>query len=245
MDRVQLKSFVDRIERLEEEQRAIGSDKRDVYGEVKSAGYNTKALRKIIAERRQKDREQIEADMEAYRVALGMAVEAVSNGDTSLRRAAKQFGVSKSAIHRLVPREEKSASGTPPHDEQTGEIRDALNLAPDSAPERDMSSASPSDCTGEVMQGESNEIHRGAMQPKGCAKVVRTEPSMSGSVAASGDAVRDASAMPLDVVAAPHSEGREHAGSAATVPPACSITDDDPGPIPHFLRRPKQEEASI
>jgi uncharacterized protein (UPF0335 family) len=68
---------------------------------------------------------------------------------------------------------------------------------------------------------EISETHRGAMPSKDGAKVVRTEPSMSGSVAASGDVVRDASAMPLDVVAAPHSEGREHAGSAATAPPAC------------------------
>jgi uncharacterized protein (UPF0335 family) len=66
-----------------------------------------------------------------------------------------------------------------------------------------------------------SETHRGATPSKDGAKVVRTEPSMSGSVAASGDVVRDASAMPLDVVAAPHSEGREHAGSAATAPPAC------------------------
>ena len=60
------------------------------------------------------------------------------------------------------------------------------------------------------------------MQPKGCAKAMRADPSMSGSAVASGDAVRDASAMPLDVVAAPYSEGREHAGSAAAAPPAFS-----------------------
>jgi uncharacterized protein (UPF0335 family) len=74
--------------------------------------------------------------------------------------------------------------------------------------------------------GEISEIHRGAMQPEGCAEVMRTEPSMSGSVVASGDAVRDASAMPLDVAAALHSEGREHAGSAATAPPACSNSEE-------------------
>lgn len=107
-----LQSIVQRIERLEEEQRAIGSDKRDIYTEAKSAGYNAKALRRIVAERRLKDREQLEADMEAYRFALGMAVEAATNGDMSLRQAAKAFGVSKSAVHRAVPREENSASGT-------------------------------------------------------------------------------------------------------------------------------------
>jgi hypothetical protein len=75
-------------------------------------------------------------------------------------------------------------------------------------------------------RAKTEEIHRGAKQPKGCAKVMRADPSMSGSVVASGDAVRDASAMPLDVVAALHSEGREHAGSAATAPPACPQDTD-------------------
>src|SRR5690242_174155 len=107
-----LKSIVERIERLEEEQRAIGGDKRDIYAKAKDAGYNPKALRKIIAERRLKDREALEAEMDAYRIALGMAVEAATNGDMSLRQAAKAFGVSKSAVHRAVPHEEKITSGT-------------------------------------------------------------------------------------------------------------------------------------
>lgn len=201
-----LKSYADRIDRLEEEKKAITGDVRDIYTEVKSAGYNPKALRKVLAERRKKTDEELEADMEAYRSALGMP-------GATYRSVAEKLGVSKSKLHRLVPREKNGTL----HDPETGEI--------------------------------TNEIHRGAMQPKGCAKVVRTEPSMSGSVVASGDAVRDASAMPLDVVAAPHSEGREHTGSAATAPPACSTTEVTPGPQdldltpPSFLDQRKQVTA--
>lgn len=88
-----------------------------------------------------------------------------------------------------------------------------------------------------------NEIHRGAMQSKGCAKVMRAEPSMSGSAVASGDAVRDASAMPPDVVAAPYSEGREHAGSAAAAPPACR--DDIAARLAHIEKRLDQLFAFV
>lgn len=87
----------------------------------------------------------------------------------------------------------------------------------------------------EMILEENSETHRGAMPSKDGAEVMRAEPSMSGSAVASGDAVRDASAMPLDVAAAPYSEGREHVGSATAAP---SASDPDDGlEIPQFLRR--------
>lgn len=102
MTDAKLKSYVDRIERLEEERKAIGSDVRDIYAEAKGNRYNPKALRKIIAMRKQKPDPVVDADVEAYKAALGMAVEMVSNGDVSLRKAAKATGVSKSSIHRAL-----------------------------------------------------------------------------------------------------------------------------------------------
>lgn len=125
-----LKSFVTRIEKLEEEQKAIGGDKCDVYTELKAAGYNPKAVRKIIQQRRAKPDAELQADIETYQHALGMAAEAASNGDMSLRKAAEKFGVSKSAVHRAVPREEKPARGTP-HDTKTGEITEAATSGDD------------------------------------------------------------------------------------------------------------------
>ena len=70
----QLKSFVERIERLEEEKDTISSDIKDVYEEAKGNGYDTKILRQVIRLRRQdkSEREEMEALLELYMQALGM-----------------------------------------------------------------------------------------------------------------------------------------------------------------------------
>jgi uncharacterized protein (UPF0335 family) len=70
----QLKAFVERIEKLEEEKKAIADDIRDVYGEAKANGFDVKALRAIIRMRKQEphEREEQEAILETYMHALGM-----------------------------------------------------------------------------------------------------------------------------------------------------------------------------
>lgn len=70
----QLRSFVERIERLEEEKAALGSDIRDLYAEAKSSGYDPKTLRKVIALRKQDatERRDEEAVLATYMHALGM-----------------------------------------------------------------------------------------------------------------------------------------------------------------------------
>jgi uncharacterized protein (UPF0335 family) len=69
----QLRLFIERIERLEEEKKAIADDVRDVYSEAKSNGYCTKTMRKVIALRRMEshDRQEADALIETYRAALG------------------------------------------------------------------------------------------------------------------------------------------------------------------------------
>jgi uncharacterized protein (UPF0335 family) len=69
-----LKAFVERIERLEEEKKALSDDIRDVYGEAKSMGFDVKALRTIIRMRKQDtdERKEHEAILETYLLALGM-----------------------------------------------------------------------------------------------------------------------------------------------------------------------------
>jgi len=69
-----LRSFVERIERLEEEKATIAADQKEVYAEAKGAGFDTKALRKIISERKQNadDRAEFESILDLYRHALGM-----------------------------------------------------------------------------------------------------------------------------------------------------------------------------
>jgi len=70
----QLKAFVERVERLEEEKKAIADDIRDVYGEAKANGYDTKALRTVVRLRKQdiNERKEQEAILETYLHALGM-----------------------------------------------------------------------------------------------------------------------------------------------------------------------------
>jgi uncharacterized protein (UPF0335 family) len=69
-----LKSFVERIEKLEEERKAIGGDIRDVYSEAKGVGYDVKTMRKIVSLRKMDaaDRDEQEALLDTYKHALGM-----------------------------------------------------------------------------------------------------------------------------------------------------------------------------
>ncbi len=73
----QLHSIVQRIERLEEEKKALADDIRDVYAEAKANGFDTKALRQIIKLRKQDtaERQEQEAILATYMVALGMVTE--------------------------------------------------------------------------------------------------------------------------------------------------------------------------
>ena len=71
----QLRAFVERIERLEEEKKGIAEDIKDVYAEAKGNGFDTKVLRKIISLRKRDyaERQEEEAILELYMQALGMA----------------------------------------------------------------------------------------------------------------------------------------------------------------------------
>ena len=74
----QLKSIVERIERLEEEKKALADDIKEVYAEAKGNGFDTKTLRRVISLRRQDktERAEQEALLDLYLHALGMAVPA-------------------------------------------------------------------------------------------------------------------------------------------------------------------------
>ena len=71
----QLRAFVERIERLEEEKKALADDIRDVYAEAKGNGYDVKALRTVVRLRKQDkdERAEQEAILDTYLHALGMA----------------------------------------------------------------------------------------------------------------------------------------------------------------------------
>jgi uncharacterized protein (UPF0335 family) len=69
-----LKAFVERIERLEEEKASISGDLKEVYGEAKAQGFDTKILRKVVALRKRDaaERREEEEILDLYLQALGM-----------------------------------------------------------------------------------------------------------------------------------------------------------------------------
>ena len=69
-----LRSIIERVERLEEEKKALSSDIKDIMAEAKSAGFDVAVIRKILAMRRQEpaDVEEQDALLDLYRRALGM-----------------------------------------------------------------------------------------------------------------------------------------------------------------------------
>ena len=84
-----LRAFIERIERLEEEKAATAADIREVYAEAKSTGFDVKAIRAIIKERKvdPADRQEQEYVLDTYRHALGMLAD-TPLGESAMERAA-------------------------------------------------------------------------------------------------------------------------------------------------------------
>jgi len=72
--KAQILSIVERVERLEEDKRAISDDIKEVYAEAKGNGFDVKALRTLVSLRRQdaEERQEAETILETYMSALGM-----------------------------------------------------------------------------------------------------------------------------------------------------------------------------
>jgi uncharacterized protein (UPF0335 family) len=70
----QLRAFIERIERLEEEKQTLAEDIKEVYAEAKGTGFDTKAVRTLIRLRKkdQAERQEEEAILDLYKAALGM-----------------------------------------------------------------------------------------------------------------------------------------------------------------------------
>lgn len=84
----EIKGLIERIERLEEEKKALSDDIRDIYAEAKGNGYDVKALRAIVRLRKQDEakRREHEAILETYMAALGMLAD-TPLGEAALARA--------------------------------------------------------------------------------------------------------------------------------------------------------------
>ncbi len=101
-----LKSFIERIEKLIEERKAIGGDIRDVFSEAKGVGYDVATMRKVVALRAMDagDRAEMESLIDVYMHALGdgkrKAVEAMQQG-AGTREAARTAGIAVGAASQL------------------------------------------------------------------------------------------------------------------------------------------------
>lgn len=71
----QLRSFIERIERVQEDIDALADDRKEIYAECKAMGFNTKAVRTLVKLRKmdQAERQEAEAILDLYKSALGMA----------------------------------------------------------------------------------------------------------------------------------------------------------------------------
>jgi|GEM_PF-85795 len=129
--RDQLRAFIERIERLEEEKKSIADDIKDVYGEAKSMGFDAKILRKVISIRKQDadERAEQEAILDTYLQALGMiqfdmfeepeaetSAKLVAKVATGLQTQAGRAAL-LTAVDIMIEREERI-------DSETGEILD-------------------------------------------------------------------------------------------------------------------------
>jgi uncharacterized protein (UPF0335 family) len=81
--RDQLRSIVERVERLEEEKKVIADDIKEVYAEAKANGFDTKTLRTVVRLRKQEaaERQEQEAMLDLYLHALGMIPETTGDGE--------------------------------------------------------------------------------------------------------------------------------------------------------------------
>jgi len=153
-----LKSFIERIEKLVEERKAIQGDIKDVFSEAKGVGFDVPTMRKVLALRAMDaaDRDEMETLIDVYWHALSApkrtALEAMQRG-AGTREAARTAGIAvgaasqlRTGVHGIENGEhvhetqigEQGDGGSaiiePPHDPETGEIKQIEDAAPQPEP---------------------------------------------------------------------------------------------------------------
>jgi uncharacterized protein (UPF0335 family) len=111
-----LKSFIELIERMEEERKAIAGDIRDIYAEAKGVGYDVGTMRKVVRLRAMDatDRHEQEALLDTYWHALQTVdrIDARLAAGESQREVAAAEGVSKSTVQRRGPKVESAPASS-------------------------------------------------------------------------------------------------------------------------------------
>lgn len=145
----QLRSVIERIERLEEEKAAIAADIKEVYAEAKANGFDTKTLREIVRIRKmdKAERDEQEAMLEMYMGALGMLFDAQpdeSQSGPSTRDGNSSAGTECDIDRRLIP--ESAASVHPSEIARATSTEaaqgDGATLLPASSPDKFQAKAS-------------------------------------------------------------------------------------------------------
>lgn len=149
----QIKAFVERIERLEEERKAIARDIAEVYAEAKGNGFDRKALKQVVRIRSMDHsaRMELEALVDLYLSALGMASSFDAFDDDDERR---------SHVHVHV-REEQ-----PNHDPETGEIIETSRHGAGGAEDLAQVATVRASSSAQPLQQDSAEVARGAHNPE-------------------------------------------------------------------------------
>ncbi len=95
-----LRSFIERIERLEEEKASLGIDIREVYAEAKGDGFDVKTMRAIVKLRKldSSDRAEQEALLDLYKRALGMLADTLL-GEAAMRSVTVESHVARGVTH--------------------------------------------------------------------------------------------------------------------------------------------------
>src|ERR1700674_3994112 len=98
-----LRSFIERIERLEEEKRTLSLDIREVYAEAKDTGFDTRIMRQLVKERRmdKDDRDEQQTLLDIYRRALGMLID-TPLGESAVERLEKSGRSSHKRVQTIV-----------------------------------------------------------------------------------------------------------------------------------------------
>jgi uncharacterized protein (UPF0335 family) len=219
-----LKSFVERIEKMEAERKAICGDIRDIYAEAKGVGYDVKTVRWVVQERRMEASDRAERDTlrDVYQHALDTAVGLVRGG-LSLREAGRVTGLSKSSIHRALSVPEVSQpAGPKPEDGDDGITETAV---PGDGPKTAVSNVGGDNDAGLKTQGE--EVARVA-PPDSCTDEAPATPSVGEPVFETDDEVAAATGV-----------GAGGPSSGRVAPP------EDDLEIPAHLRGPSPANRSL
>lgn len=237
-----LKSFVERIEKLEEERKAIGGDIKDVYSEAKGVGYDVGTMRKVVRLRAMDaaDRAEQETLLDVYWHALQTVDridERLAAGE-SQREVAAAEGVSKSTVQRRGPKVESApASSKMDHPKpETGD--DGITESCGGGESRPVSGLSPEPNESVGLQG--GDPAGAATSPH--ATEAGVAPGPHDTSALEPDERRNTVALERRQSEADEAPATPSVGAVASESERVAHSDEMPE-IPAFLRRPQTQEA--